>query len=604
MEWYIIFGCGILGVLRLRIADQQHKGAAEPPKDRLTDALICVGLWAVAWVYHAAIAETLNPNNLPYAPDSHDFLECSLAARFGEVAHWVPHRYPLYPSLVAGWSVLSGTPLFRAGMQVAFVCSSLVPVAAYLLGRVLASRPLAFAGALLVTPITCHLAMLGAPTDYPLWTLMFVMSVATLIRAIQVGGVGAHLVSGIFLALYGLTSAKAFPLTLMGLAAVVGVQVLTRRFDRRALLAWCAPLLGAWMVFAALQLPIYSLENNLIDVQLSGAIRRIDPALPFPNVGWLPAEPMRERGYWIPGRLSALIHVPWVFYYLLAAPLNALPQSVWVERYLEPMALEIGASGSPWIVGVAVLGGLGAWKSAVSPSRFPARSGFPVRPLVAAGFACGVAALHLWGMRAADFTDRWALPQLVSTPMFLLGGLAFLAGRRDRPTLMEWRAWAPLLFAVLWTLLYSTNRLSLPKVTEWAPTWVTARQGNIRAFLPLFDQVAQGDAVVDATETALARVMLDSRGLTFQEAALQGHPTFTEIRAPGVDAARRWIVLECVSREDWTLGGNWARAYRSLDADPARFRKVSRCIYEDLRPSEALLLPPRKNHERDAAASE
>ena len=598
MEWYIILGCGLLGVLRLRVGDLGRRGEPEARKDWLTDPLICVGLWLVAWYYYARVAEVLNPNNLPYAPDSHDFLECSLAARFGEVAHWVPHRYPLYPSLVAGWSVLSGTPLFRAAMQVAFVCSSLVPVAAYLLGRVLASRPLAFAGALLVTPITCHLAMLGAPTDYPLWTLTFVLSVATLIRAIQVGGVGAHLVSGIFLALYGLTSAKAFPLTLMGLAAVAGVQVLTRRFDRRALLAWGAPLLGAWMVFAILQLPIYSLENNLIDVQLTGAIRRIDPALPFPNVGWLPTAPMMERGYWIPGRLSALIHVPWVFYYLLAAPLNALPQSVWVERYLEPMALEIGASGSPWIVGVAVLGGLGAWKSAASPSRFP------VRPLVAAGFACGVAALHLWGMRAADYTDRWALPQLVSTPMFLLGGLAFLAGRRDRPAPLEWRAWAPLLFAVLWTVLYSPNRLALPKVTDWAPTWVTARQGNIRAFLPLFDQVSPGDAVVDATETALARVMLDSRGLRFQEASLRGHPTFTEIQAPGDDAARRWIVLECVSREDWTLGGNWARAYASLDADPARFRKVSRCIYEDLRPSEALLLPPRKNDERDAAATE
>jgi hypothetical protein len=598
VEWYVILGCGLLGVLRMRIADLHRRGEPEARKDGLTDALIGVGLWIVAWYYYARVAETLNPNNLPYAPDSHDFLECSLAARFGEVAHWVPHRYPLYPSLVAGWSVLSDKPLFRAGMQVAFVCSSLVPVAAYVLGRVLAPRPLAFAGALLVTPITSHLAMIGAPTDYPLWTLMFVLSVATLIRAIQVGTTRAHLVSGIFLALYGLTSAKAFPLTLMGLAAVVGAQVLTRRFDRRALLAWGAPLLCAWMVFAFLHLPIYSLENNLIDVQLSGAVRRIDPALPFPNVGWLPNAPMMERGYWVPGRLSALIHLPQVFHYLLAAPLNALPQSVWVERYLEPLALEIGASGSPWMVVVAVVGGLGAWKSAASSSRFPARSGFPVRPLVAAGFACGVAALHLWGMRSADFTDRWALPQMVSTPMYVLGGLAFLAGRRDRPAALEWRAWAPLLVAVLWTVLYSPNRLALPQVTEWVPTWVTARQGNIRAFLPLFDQVSPGDAVVDATETALARVMLDSRGLTFQEATLQGHPTFTEIRADGDDAARRWIVLECVSREDWTLGGNWARAYASLDADPARFRKVSRCIYEDLRPSEALLLPP------DAAASE
>lgn len=582
-EWGWILVAALAGGLALRVWDRRRARTRPPTVDLGSDVAIAAVLGLAAWVYYDRIHEAVNSLWLPFGQDNHEYLECALAARWMERDHWVGARYPLYAALSASWSVLSGTPLWRATMQVALASSVALPMAVYAFGRVYTTRPLAFAGALLIIPIRAHLSMLATPNDYPLATVLYLLSTAALVGMIREGGVARHLTAGALVAAYFFTTPKAFPLTMMGIAAIFLVQIVDRKLDLRSLVVFLLPIGLVWAAFGALKLPLYPLENSVFLAQTTSPVAILDPNAVFPDVGWTPDQHAMERGYWVPGTWRAIVHLPDTLQYLLFAPVRRLSLDALPEAYLFPIARLCGFPELPALVALAVLGTLGAWKAGPKVGR----------GMLVVGFAFAVAAVHLWGLTSADYADRWAFPIIHSTPVLLLAAVGLVAGRRARPALVEWGAWTPLLAAVVWTLGYSRSYIGTAEVATWAAGWQWERVTKLRAFLPLYEAVRPGDAVVDATENALGRTLLDGLGVHVVEAETSGIPGAEQIglRTSGVDAPRRWIILECVSREELPLQGVYSDAFTAINADTTRYRKLSRCIYEDLQPTEPLFLP-------------
>lgn len=591
VEWCVVLAASAVGALALR-AWQRLSPAAPAAPDPRVDWLIAAALGAFGWVWLSSVHHRLNPEWVPYGQDNRDYLACLGALRHGNWDAWVPFRYPLFPGVSAVYGYVSGTPVYKASMQVSLVSSALVPVGAYTLGRAISARPVALAGALIALVLQVDPEVLGTPSPYPLATATYAMSLGALLFAIRDGGVRRHAFAGLALAAYMAVTAKAFPMIVGGVCAVLAVQVAARKGDARALAAFFAPLAATWLAFSWLDLPLHTLEALMFDVQKLGNL--VDPSKPFPDVGWGPAQLIGEQGYWKVGSLAALTHLPQVLLYFLFPPLYPITMQERYDRFVPQVAANLGADQLPWLVLVTFLGGLGAWaRGAPSP-----------RNALATAFACAVPLVHLWGLASTQYTERFANPVLCTAPTLLLAAAAVPARHRAAPARRVLAAWAPLLAAVAWLLGPSVGPLGHEHVETRIAGWLRKPPDTLLATRPLLQALRPGDEVLDLSFTHLGPVLLESPGVRFTRGIVTTRPRddgeYLWLVAGSASTPRRWIFLDCVA-----LPVLWPQdPMRDVNAwfarNPTRFVPAGRCLYLDLdafvpvdtEPSAIRVVPP------------
>lgn len=567
-DWPLLLFATLVGVVALLAWGRRRRRRAPPDPDAGVDVLIAAALGIGAYITFRLTHAAYNPEWTPNGQDNHDFFACIVALRFHELESWSPARYPLYPALVAVTDALGGGRLWRVAMEVSLLTSAMLPVAVYVLGRVFAARPVALVGALLTLHFPSHLFMLASPTDYPLAASLYVLSFATLVLMVREGGALRHGVAGVVLALYFLTTPKSFPMLLIGVLALGLGWMAGRRFDLRSIVAFLLPLLLAWGVFAALDVHLFSLEDDMLGVQRAEGW--FDPNLPFPDVGWHMNDP-GLRGYWVPGTWSALAHLPQVLTYLVAAPVHAMTFSQRLDVFLPQLSAELSMPDLGALVVVSLAGTFGAW-----------RVGAPkARNVGAALLAVLIAGVHLWGQSAAPYAQRYALPVLVTTPVLLLAlvALPVRSVRGPRAVL----AFLPLVAAAAWVLGPSPGALGAAHMVQIMEPWAAAHP-PLAGLPDLRAQFAPGDSVVDASATHLMEAVLDGEPVTITQARVLVSPGSLLLEYPATSAAHQFLVLGCVNEGALPEGDTNEQLRRRLEADTVRFECLDRCTYRDLHP--------------------
>ncbi len=550
------------------------------PADPRMDAAIAVLIGLASFAVLLATHEAANEDWTPYGQDNHDYYACIVALRWNLPELWSPARYPLYPALTVASSLVSGVSLWITSMGLSLITSASLPASVYLLGRTVAARPVAIAGALLTLHLPTHLTMLATPTDYPLAATLFVLSTAAIVAATRRPTVGRYALAGTLLAAYLLATPKSLPLILLG-ATGLGLGLVDQ--GRRAVLhalALLAPLVAAWAVFAALPLRLFTLEEDIVAVQLAGSW--LDPGLPFPNVGWTLGGP-GERGYWIPGHAKALWHLPDVVKYLLEAPVHAMTLAERFDAFVPRMAGELSMTACPALVVIAVLGclcaGMGEGKAA--------------RRMLTAGLALAIVGGTLWGLTSAPPAERYQLPSLVTAPVLLLALACFPA--REANGVRGMLAFLPLLAAVGWVSGPSTGSLGSNAFQQQIQI-LQARAEPIAALKNLRERLTPGDAVIDGTDTRLMAALLDGEGAVITWAPVREGARALSFRYPAGPQKRRFVVFSCVNQGDLAPESAYEHLRRSVAEDTGRFMEIGRCIFEDLRPD----LPYSTSAERPA----
>lgn len=564
-DWPLLLGATLLGSLGLRLW-ARLRPQPEGPERRGVDLAIAGGLVVAAAVVFVRAHAAINPDWVPRGQDNQDYLACVSSLRWSEPELWSRARYPFYPAVVAGLGAGLGVPVARVAMGVALACSALVPAAAYALGRACAPRPVALAGALLTFNLYSHRWMVGMPTDYPLAAAVCALALASVVVAVREGGATRAGLAGAVLAADLLITPKSLPMLVLGVAALAASATLRR--EPRALLAAGLPLAAAWMAFARLGRPIFSLEWNVLAVQRAEGWY---DAAAFPAVGWGPDSPPDHAGYWVPGTTRALAHLPDVARFLLHPPVRVMSAAERLDVFVPRLSAELSLTGLSGLLALALVGALGAGRG--STRAFGA---------VAAGFAGAAVAAHLWGLSSAPYTERYALPMAVTVPGLMLAAAA-LPVRSEGAR--SWAAFAPLLLAVAWVLGPSPGAFGARAMTTVTERWVHGKPPPIAAIRTLDSALQPGDAVVDATDTRLVRALLDRQPVSVTLAPTQPQPAGLALQF-GADAApHRYLVLDCVNQGELDPASPLARLQADLDADP-RFARLDTCIYADQQPDQ------------------
>lgn len=571
-DWALLLATALAGGILARGWEGWRPLPREEP-DARWDLAIMAALAVGGWVFLSAVHRGFNPEWVPYGHDNHDYLQCLVALWFDEPSVWVAFRYPLYPLLGEAWAAVSGHTLYRAGMEVSLACSAAVPVGVYWMGRSMAARPVALAGAILALHLCTGTDMLGTPSAYPLAVATFAFAFGTLNFALRDGGVLRHALAGIALAAYVTTTSKALPLLLLAVGGVGLAQLAARRLDRRALVAFFAPLGVSWLGMSSLHLRLHTLEASVYDVQTQWGF--IDRSLPFPDVGWTAEQELLDKGYWVWGEIRGILHLGDVLHYLLFPPVHPVPLAERFAVFLPPMATDLGFAPYGILIVVACLGAVGVWSSATLRGR----------AIVATGVAVLVALSHVWGLGGIPYSSRWVLSVLQTTPVLLLALVAW-AGR-EAPSRRAWIAWAPLLLALVWVVGPSPGTFGRKVLSERTREWRAAKPHPIAAANQLRPLLQPEDALLDATETYLGRALF--QGVQFERGYVVSLDNGNyRYRAPASPASRRWVVVECVDRENVLKDTPWIEVYAWFWRESARFAPVARCIYEDRRPDEPI----------------
>lgn len=568
-EWTALLLATLGGALLARFLGRHADPLAKPNSIR-ADVAVSLGIGVSAWLYFGAIHATVNPSWSSVGQDNDSYLAALSALRYGPTFEvWPNNRYYLYPWLAVSWSEVSGTVLWRAAGQVSLLTSAGLVVSAYAFARVFACRPVAIAATVLLIPLQSHLEMLGTPTDYPLASALYVASVAAMVVAIRDGGTARHFLAGAMLGGFLATTPKSFPLLLLGFVAVFGAKLLRPRDGLRDLSAFLLPLLIAWFGFPLLDVQPAPLEHHMYQMQRDNG--QLDLSRPFPDVGWVP-EQSTPGGYWVPGTWSAIANIPRVLNYILFAPMTHTTIVSRLDGVLPEMASELGFPGMPYLV----LASLVAPVAVIRSRRSRLANGLAV--LAAFGFT----AAHLWGITAGVYSPRYVQPVVITLPAMLLG-LAALPARTVQ-TPWSYAAFAPMFAMVAFIVGPSSTALGMANVERWRsfspqPEWSIAQVERLR---PL---VRPGDAVMQAmNSTNLMMPLLDGLGATFEDDLLVAEPGGHRLYLAASRASRRFVTFDCVI---WANGeGPYTGIRPIMDAMPDRFLRISRCIYQDLRPSE------------------
>ena len=586
MEWITFLGAALFGALALRLWNRVRPSPAGPARPAI-DVAIAAAVFGASWAYLAAIHHRLNPHLVPYGQDNRDYLQCLGALRYAQHETWVPFRYPVYPGASVLYAVVSGTPLVAAALQVSVVSSALIPPSVYALGRTASARPVSLAAALVSVPLLVDANTLGTPTPYPWAAAGYALAVASLVFAVRDGGTVRYLAAGLATATYMGVTAKAVPLLLVGVPAVLAVVATEGKRGVSGAAAFMGPLVACWLGFAWLDLPLHSLEALMFDVHKLGDL--VDPAKPFPDVGWRPEDRIDTQGYWVIGRLSSFTHLPQVLLYMLAPPLKAISMQARYDRFVPFVGANLGVPDYPWLVLLTFLGGFGAW---TGPSKR--------RNFVATGLAVGVPAVHLWGLASAQYTDRFALPVLVTAPALLFALAAAPSRGLPRSDRREALAWLPLLLAVGYALRSSPGVLGQAAIEERVEGWVKKWPEPLLAVEPMRDALQPGDVVLDVSFAHLAPVLFDRTGITVQRGSVttrtRSDGEYFWLLAGGTPAPHRWILLDCAAIHDLGPADQMRDVNAWFARHDDRFEPVGRCLYLDTLPLAPIDTEPKVAH--------
>lgn len=591
-DWPLLLGTALFGAVAARLWHHWRPAKESPWASFRVDMFVVIALSVASYGYMRAILDAINPQWVPWGVDTQSYWLCFAALRDGTSEQFDPFRYPLYPALTVLWSAVTGAGLWHAGMEVSLLTSALVPVGVYLLGRTIASRPISLVGALLALRVSGESGVLGTPNPYPMAAFFYIVALAGLMVAMRDGGWKRHLLAGVALAGYAAVTSKAFPLVLLGVCGVVAAMVLggDRRdgSKRAAFLAFFTPLVVCWVAFALADLPLYPLESLVYDVQ--AGLHLLDPARPFPDVGWGPENERLDQGYWVVGTLASITHIPQIIHYLAAAPVTALTLPERWQIFMPGGVDHLSLDALGWLIVASVFGTVGAW-SGEAPW---------LKKLLVVGFGAVVTLVHLWGVSGVPYADRWATTVLASTPVLILA----IVGAIARPVVVtasrELVVWAPMLVALGWVLGPSQGAFGRAR-TQWPIDAIgdTTPQA-LYAITYLQEAVRPGDALLDTSYTPVGRAVADGLPVVYQRATLVQLPNQQfEVIAPATTAPRRWIVLECVWEDNLFPDNAFLEIHYVMRHHPERYRRLSRCIYEDLVP-----LAPVESHLADGPTRE
>jgi hypothetical protein len=548
----------------------------------LEGAMVLLVLGCSVWLTASTLAAR-NPQMLPACGDLGEYL--AYTARFVDPAWGAlsAYRYPLQPALAATLCDLLGLTPAAGTMAVAIAAAASVPLALYLLGRLLAPGPVAAAGALLVLATPAWIGMLSRPSDYMLSGLLQILALAAVVAALQRAGPWRLAGAGLTLAALMASTPKALGLLLLALPLLLLVALLrhARQPARLALglLGLAAPLVLCWWLFSTVDWELRSLEHATIRV-VEYAWHEVGfpvSKLQFPEV----VRSSGVDGYWVVGQADALTNLPRTIAFLRHVPQLVPPE--FHGRALLEQALRsgLGLAALGWLLllvpGATAIGRLGgrSWRDL---------SGWAL----SAAFLGAFLVMQAQALTLIVPHERYLLALALPLPLVVVVGMAALPRLAIAPCRRLRLAWLPVLALVLLLLARHGGALGVDARTTTARQALHHDEASGRPLAELAalrPTLTPQDQVVDLTPEGLAIASL-----------LQAHPTLAwrpwEHAVGTVDpqppvaphlGGRRFLVDPCRG------AGPPSPDIGLLQLD-TRYRRVSPCIYEDVQPELALRL--------------
>lgn len=570
----LVLGVGASFALGLGLS---RGSAAKPSKTRgWVDLAVIAALVVAGLLYAGHLHAVANPAWLPVGQDWQDYVLRQQELLDPSFHGAAPNRYPFYPWLGLVWGRIGGWSPVIGAMQISIYAAGLLPAAGYLLGRQVAPRPVALAGALVCLHLPVLQEMLGPPTEYLLYTLLYVLSLAAGAAALARGGIWRFLGFGVVLALLMATVPQALVVLLaavpLGLGALAWHGWRHPRRGALAALAFLLPLVLCWELYRGVDLPLHPLEGLVYNSQVTHAREnRLQARMPE-DLGWDPHLHPAQQGTWRIGGPGALSGLPTTLRYLARGTPDNIPFS-WrwgtVRTGLEGQ-LPVGVGW--YLLGIpgVLAAGSAAWRGRANP-------GSALPWVLAVLLVAAATAVQVMGLLGTTWEARYSLPILVTVPVLALGGVAAIARLAFRG---PWRAsdlpWWPLLAVVVGLLAAGPAPLGAAHV------WQTARedaQGRTTSqYFPLLRLAhSRGEAtVVDLSETYWTAGFLDPDEAPIPR-CMGDHVKLAA--AP----AGRFVLQPCMFAQ-----GN--PAPRWVTDDPDRLTPWVDCIEQDTRPSEPLAL--------------
>lgn len=548
---------------------QGRRGAEIGRSEWGTDVAVAAVLFVGSSWYFREVHATTNPMWHSDGQDNDSYLSALSALKYGPMRGvWPNNRYYLYPWLAVQFCEWTGMALWRAAAVVSLLTSAAVVPAVYTFARTIAVRPVAVAASLVIVPLQSHLVMLGTPTDYPLASGLYVASVAAMVMAIRDGGWPRHLAAGLALGGYLATTPKSFPLLFLGFIAIFGARLLRPRGALPDLTAFVTPVVVAWVGFWALDVQPAPLEYHMYQMQHDN--QQLDLTQPFPNLGWTPGGET-SPGYWVPGTVKALIKIPQVLGYILLVPLRHTSVADRLDLLLPNLALELGYPSIPWLTLATLL------IPAAVVLRGRDRSSNALGALAMFGFT----AAHLWGLTSGVYSPRYVQPVVLTIPAMLLAIAAIPARNISFPG--AYLAWLPMFAGVAYLLGPSQGDLGRASVERWR-SFTPPEDWHVAQISILRTLIRPGDVVVQATDSRnVILPLLDGLGVSYQDDRMTAVPGGSWLRVEPSESARRFLVFDCLI---WAHGeGTYTGVRQIMDAQPERFVRISRCIYQDFQPT-------------------
>lgn len=576
---------GASGLAGMVLARLRPVGPPREPGGALVRALAsarvqdaCLAALLVVW----GMAESWrlqawgNPTWIPYGLDFNDFLGHLADAVVPEHIYGGGYRYYLYPWLTSVLVWADQVPPYLAGMRLSLAANGLLPVVAWFLGRLVAPRPVALAGALGVVHLPVLLVGLGHPSDYTLGTCLQGLSLALAVLALQVAHPLLFWALGTALALFMGATSKALVILVWVLpCAVAGLP--WRRPVRAGVgaLGLLVPLAAMWLAYNQAENRPRPLEFNLYQVQRHYAATQGAQVRPS-HFGWPEDSLPDDQGTWRPGRWTALTGLPGTLRVMATTPPGYPPLSNRMPGIRNGLETSLGAPIQAVLL-LALLGCLAPLLKARGSGSGWAR---PILATLLLGVAMGGS---LVGATRLPFQARFFQPVMVFLPVLALAGAAlpFRALARGRG---EGAWWAVPVVAVL---------LLLPGAGPWstseAQDRVQVAQGSARTLLSVKELealVGPQDVVVDLTQSAQAVALYLNRSRVAMGAFRDRQPPITVAASPG--AHRRFLFL-CTALHPCDESPWWLQVEAELASD-TRFRPFRPGIWEDLAPQEPLVI--------------
>jgi len=553
----------------------------------LEGGMVALCLGCSAWLT-LGLLRVRNPDLLPLCNDLQEYL--GYVTRFvdPEYGRLSAYRYPLQPALAAQVCELWGLTPARGMVVVAVGAALGVPLALYALGRQLAPRPVALAGALLVVAAPSWIAMLGRPSDYMLSGLLQVLVLAAVVAALLRPGPWRALLAGVALAVFMASTPKALTLLLLALPALLAALLI--RHPRRpallvgSLLALLAPLALCWWAFSTVDWELRSLEHATIRVleyawhDVGYPISKAD----FPEVGRGEA----VEGFWVVGQLEALRRLPDTLRFLLHVPVVA-PEAFHGRALLEQaLRAGVGLGSMAWLLLVVPA------VAAMGVRRTQGWKGWAYGAL-AAGFLGLALATQVRSLTLILPEERYLIALVMVLPLLMLVGAVALL-RLALPAVRSAQLlWLPVLLLVLGLLGRSGGPVGLSSRA------VLADQHRVSAMHRVFFEdlgslsgvVAPADQVVDYTPGGLAVASLlgEHPSLQWRPLILRLDHTEAFTPVPANPNGRRFVVDTCDTMSPHEYEYQWGRASGPFAHD-RRFVRRGTCIYEDTQPELPLAL--------------